>query len=127
MHEEWSNKAAESGKHVLCEKSSTDSFDSAKKMVNTVKENNVRLMEGFMYRFHPSHLRVGTHLLQKKQPRNPAQETQSQRSHVRHRERDKRRFMARTSNTHRKSSSRGRGFSAKRTREVQSVQERDGN
>lgn len=27
-------------------------------MVNTVKENNVRLMEGFMYRFHPSHQKV---------------------------------------------------------------------
>ena len=57
-HEEWVLKSAEAGKHVLCEKSSTTSFNSAKKMVNIVKENNVRLMEGFMYRFHPSHQKV---------------------------------------------------------------------
>jgi len=57
-HEEWVVKAAKAGKHVLCEKSSTTSFDSAKKMVRVVKENNVRLMEGFMYRFHPSHQKV---------------------------------------------------------------------
>ena len=57
-HEEWVLKSAKAGKHVLCEKSSTTSFDSAKKMVNVVKENNVRLMEGFMYRFHPSHQKV---------------------------------------------------------------------
>ena len=57
-HEEWVLKAAKAGKHILCEKSSTTSFDSAKKMVSAVKENNVRLMEGFMYRFHPSHQKV---------------------------------------------------------------------
>jgi dTDP-3,4-didehydro-2,6-dideoxy-alpha-D-glucose 3-reductase len=57
-HEEWVLKSAKAGKHVLCEKSSTTSFDSAKKMVSVVKENNVRLMEGFMYRFHPSHQKV---------------------------------------------------------------------
>jgi len=57
-HEEWVLKAAKDGKHILCEKSSTTSFDSAKKMVSVVKENNVRLMEGFMYRFHPSHQKV---------------------------------------------------------------------
>jgi len=57
-HEEWVLKAAKAGKHILCEKSSTTSFDSAKKMVRISKENNVRLMEGFMFRFHPSHEKV---------------------------------------------------------------------
>jgi dTDP-3,4-didehydro-2,6-dideoxy-alpha-D-glucose 3-reductase len=57
-HEEWVLKSAKAGKHILCEKSSTTSFNSAKKMVSVVKENNVRLMEGFMYRFHPSHQKV---------------------------------------------------------------------
>ncbi len=58
LHEEWTIKAAKAGKHVLCEKSSTTSFESAKKMVQACKENNVRLMEGFMFRFHPSHKKV---------------------------------------------------------------------
>ena len=57
-HEEWVIKSAQTGKHVLCEKSSTISFDSAKKMIRVCEENNVRLMEGFMFRFHPSHGKV---------------------------------------------------------------------
>ena len=57
-HEECVLKSAKAGKHVLCEKSSTTSFHSAKKMIRISKENNVRLMEGFMYRFHPSHQKV---------------------------------------------------------------------
>ena len=58
LHEDWTIAAARSGKHVLCEKSSTNSYFSAKKMVEIVKQNNVRLMEGFMFRFHPSHKKV---------------------------------------------------------------------
>jgi len=58
LHEEWTIKAAKSGKHVLCEKSATGSYRSAKSMVDVAKQNNVRLMEGFMFRFHPSHKRV---------------------------------------------------------------------
>lgn len=57
-HEEWVLRAAEAGKHILCEKSSTTSYDSAKKMIRVCKENNVRLMEAFMYRFYPSHQKV---------------------------------------------------------------------
>lgn len=58
LHEEWSIKAAKAGKHVLCEKSSTISYLSACRMVNACKENNVRIMEGFMFRFHPQHQKV---------------------------------------------------------------------
>ena len=57
-HEELAIKAACAGKHVYCEKSSTDSFTSAKKMVECSKNNNVRIMEGFMFRFHPQHQKV---------------------------------------------------------------------
>ncbi len=53
MHEEWTIKAAEKGKHVWCEKPSTTSYKSAKKMVEACKDNNVRLFEGFMFRYHP--------------------------------------------------------------------------
>ena len=58
MHEEWTIKAANTGKHILCEKSSTTSFESAKKMIDTCNDNNVRIMEGFMFRFHPQHQKV---------------------------------------------------------------------
>jgi dTDP-3,4-didehydro-2,6-dideoxy-alpha-D-glucose 3-reductase len=57
-HEEWSIKATKAGKHVYVEKSSATDFTSAKKMVESAKENNVRLMEGFMFRFHPQHQKV---------------------------------------------------------------------
>jgi dTDP-3,4-didehydro-2,6-dideoxy-alpha-D-glucose 3-reductase len=53
-HEKWSIRAAKAGKHILCEKSSTNSYESAKRMVLESKKNDVRLMEGFMFRFHPS-------------------------------------------------------------------------
>ena len=39
-HEKWVLKSAKAGKHILCEKSSTTSFNSAKKMVETSKKNN---------------------------------------------------------------------------------------
>jgi len=58
LHEEWTIKAAKAGKHVLCEKSSTTSFESAKKMITACKKNNVRLKEGFMFRYHPQHRKV---------------------------------------------------------------------
>jgi len=58
LHEEWALKASEAGKHVLCEKSSTISYDSACKMVESCKQNNVRIMEAFMFRFHPQHNEV---------------------------------------------------------------------
>ena len=55
LHHEWTLKAAKAGKHVLCEKSSTTSYESAKKMIETCKENNVRILEAFAFRFHPQH------------------------------------------------------------------------
>ena len=57
-HAELAIRAASAGKHVYCEKSSTDSFTSAKEIVECSKNNNVRIMEGFMFRFHPQHQKV---------------------------------------------------------------------
>ena len=57
-HAELAIRAASAGKHVYCEKSSTNSFSSAKKMIECSKNNNVRIMEGFMFRFHPQHQKV---------------------------------------------------------------------
>ena len=53
MHDEWAIKAANAGKHIHCEKSSATSYQAAKKMIEQSKQNNVRIMEGFMFRFHP--------------------------------------------------------------------------
>ncbi len=58
LHQKWSEKAAKSGKHVLCEKSASTSYLHAKEMVSTAKKNNTRIMEGFMFRFHPQHVKL---------------------------------------------------------------------
>jgi dTDP-3,4-didehydro-2,6-dideoxy-alpha-D-glucose 3-reductase len=58
LHEKWAIKAAEAGLHILCEKSSTTSYESAKKMVNACKLSNTRILECFSFRFHPQHTRV---------------------------------------------------------------------
>ena len=57
-HEEWAIKSESAGKHVYCEKSMSDNLGSVRKMVECAKQNNVRLMEGFMFRFHPQHQKV---------------------------------------------------------------------
>lgn len=55
LHEKWVLESAKAKKHVICEKSSTTSFKSAQKMVYATQKNNVKLMEGLMFKFHPSH------------------------------------------------------------------------
>ena len=51
-------KSAKKGKHIICEKSASTSFDSIKKMIQVCTENEVRLMEGFSFRHHPQHKQV---------------------------------------------------------------------
>lgn len=58
LHEEWSIKALNAGKHLICEKPAALSYDSAKKMVKAAKENSMRLLEGYMFRHHPQNLKV---------------------------------------------------------------------
>ena len=58
LHEDWVIKAAKSGKHILCEKSSTTSYKSAKKILDTCKANNVKILEAFSFRFHPQHKKI---------------------------------------------------------------------
>ena len=58
LHEEWVIKAASEKKHVICEKSLSDNFVSAKKMIGCCKTNNVVLFENFMCGYHPQHERV---------------------------------------------------------------------
>ena len=54
LHKEWTIKAAEAGKHVLCEKPlSGKNKEEAEEMFAAAKKNKVKLMEAFMYRFQP--------------------------------------------------------------------------
>lgn len=53
MHAEWSIKAAEAGKHILCEKPLTLNGHQAHAMIQAARENNVFFMEAFMYRCNP--------------------------------------------------------------------------
>jgi predicted dehydrogenase len=53
LHAEWAIKAAEAGKHVLCEKPIALNESEAAAMVDAARRNDVFLMEGFMYRAHP--------------------------------------------------------------------------
>jgi predicted dehydrogenase len=53
LHAEWAIKAAEAGKHVLCEKPLALNAAEASAMVDAARRNHVVLVEGFMYRAHP--------------------------------------------------------------------------
>jgi len=58
LQEKWVIKSAKAGKHILCEKSVTTSYNSAKKIVSECKNNDVRILEAFSFRFHPQHERI---------------------------------------------------------------------
>jgi len=51
LHCEWTIKAAERGKHVLCEKPIALNAAECRRMIAASAANGVRLMEGFMYRY----------------------------------------------------------------------------
>jgi predicted dehydrogenase len=53
MHAEWVKKAADAGKHVLCEKPFAMNAKEAEQAIAHAKSRGVLVMEAFMYRFHP--------------------------------------------------------------------------
>jgi predicted dehydrogenase len=58
LHPEWTIKAAQAGKHVLCEKPVARRRSDAERMADACRQAGVVLMEAFMYRLHPQHARV---------------------------------------------------------------------
>ena len=53
FHAEWAVKAAEAGKHILCEKPLGLNHAQGMTMVEAAREHGVFFMEAFMYRCHP--------------------------------------------------------------------------
>ena len=52
-HAEWAIKAANAGKHILCEKPITVNLADADSVINAARGNRITFMEAFMYRTHP--------------------------------------------------------------------------
>ena len=57
-HAEWAIKAIRQGKHVLIEKPMATTLQDIDAIEAAAKKADVKVMEGFMYRFHPQHARV---------------------------------------------------------------------
>lgn len=57
-HAEWAIKAINAGKHVLIEKPMATTLKDIEAIERAAIINKVKVMEGFMYRFHPQHARV---------------------------------------------------------------------
>ena len=58
QHVEWAVRAAEAGKHILCEKPIGLNYAEAMVMAEAARANNVLLMEAFMYRCHPQTAKI---------------------------------------------------------------------
>lgn len=58
LHMEWTIKAAEAGKHVLCEKPIALNAEQAQQMVDACEKAGVFLAEAFMYRHHPRYEKI---------------------------------------------------------------------
>ena len=58
LHAEWTIRAAEAGKHVLCEKPMATTVEECERMLAACRQHGVLFMEGLMWRLHPQHARV---------------------------------------------------------------------
>jgi predicted dehydrogenase len=58
LHVPWSIKAAEAGKHVLCEKPISLSVEEARQLIEVRNKTKVKIGEAFMVRTHPQWLRA---------------------------------------------------------------------
>lgn len=58
MHAEWTLKALAAAKHVLCDKPLALNYAEAISVREEAKRVKCKVLEGFMYRFHPQHAKV---------------------------------------------------------------------
>ena len=58
LHVEWTRRALEAGKHVLCEKPISRHPDEVSELFDLADSRGLHLMEAFMYRHHPQTARV---------------------------------------------------------------------
>ncbi|MCL4541335.1 MAG: Gfo/Idh/MocA family oxidoreductase [Chloroflexi bacterium] len=58
LHAIWARRAAEAGKHVLCEKPLARTVSAAREVAESCAQRDIILMEAFMYRHHPQHTKV---------------------------------------------------------------------
>lgn len=58
LHKPWTIKAAQAGKHILCEKPLALDAAEAQQMVDACAKAGVHLAEAFMYRHHPRYAQI---------------------------------------------------------------------
>ncbi|NHW78124.1 Gfo/Idh/MocA family protein, partial [Escherichia coli] len=58
LHCEWTLRALEAGKHVLCEKPMASNAEEAQRMADAAQRHGLVLAEAFHWRYHPLNLRA---------------------------------------------------------------------
>ncbi|WP_162053902.1 Gfo/Idh/MocA family protein [Pontibacter pamirensis] len=58
MHAEYTIRAAQAGKHVICEKPMATSVEDCQRMIDACNQNNVNLSIGYRLHYEPHNLRV---------------------------------------------------------------------